>query len=422
MPRENAIIRQAKGKIQLGIARTASKYPFHAQILEQFEIVHRPNVYTMGVHALSSGVRLLFNSNFVLQLPVSQLIGVLLHETHHVLFGHLVADLGDYPDAWARTVAQEVTVNEFITEPLPAGAITLSLFPDLPPRESTARRYRRLERLATRFPLTDSDQPRSLYDQAPHTIDNHDTWSAEPVDPEEFEHTLADVLEPLLATSSQAQLPEPILHAANAVGATPGSSCESIGHATHAALDWRHLLRRYTGQLCDVRPTYDRPNRRLPEFIGLIPGSCRRAEKPKVMAVVDTSGSISRPLLEVINTELSRMVRFYSVVVVECDSKIHKIYPYQPITHVHGRGGTDFNPPLQSAFLRRHMPDLIVYFTDGHGPAPSRPPLVPVVWCITPEGRVPAQWGRSVRMDVEATPFFTRMLSSTPGFVSYSLT
>jgi hypothetical protein len=45
--------------------------------------------------------------------------GVLLHEVHHVVFGHVVADPDDFPDRWARIVAEEVTVNEFVTEPLP---------------------------------------------------------------------------------------------------------------------------------------------------------------------------------------------------------------------------------------------------------------------------------------------------------------
>ena len=31
----------------------------------------------------------------------------------------------DYPDKWARTVAEKVTANEFIVERLPEGAIRL---------------------------------------------------------------------------------------------------------------------------------------------------------------------------------------------------------------------------------------------------------------------------------------------------------
>ena len=61
-------------------------------------------------------------------------------------------------------------------------------------------------------------------------------------------------------------------------------------------------------------------------------------------------------------------------------------------------GGTSFKPPFERGFLREHRPDLVVYFTDGQGPAPECPPSVPVIWCLTQGGRMPVEWGREVRM------------------------
>ena len=84
-----------------------------------------------------TGWRLYIGPDFVLDRSPDELRGVLLHEVHHVLFKHLQSDPSDFPDRWARQVAEEVTANEFITEPLPAGAILLSQFPELPPMEST---------------------------------------------------------------------------------------------------------------------------------------------------------------------------------------------------------------------------------------------------------------------------------------------
>ena len=131
----------------------SEKYPFHAAILERFRIVARPEVGTMGVTVSGKDVLLLHNPDFVLNTPADELIGVLLHEVHHVLFGHVLADPADYPDEWARTVAEEVTVNEFVKEPLPAGVITLDGFPALPPMESTDKRYARLKWRVSRKPI-----------------------------------------------------------------------------------------------------------------------------------------------------------------------------------------------------------------------------------------------------------------------------
>ena len=92
------------------------------------------------------------------------------------------------------------------------------------------------------------------------------------------------------------------------------------------------------------------------------------------------------------------MAKRYEVVVVECDNTVRAVYPFRPITSVQGRGGTDLRPPLKSEFLRKQRADLVVYFTDGCGPAPKQAPHIPVVWCLTPEGTKPTPWGEEIRL------------------------
>lgn len=116
------------------------------------------------------------------------------------------------------------------------------------------------------------------------------------------------------------------------------------------------------------------------------------------MAAIDTSGSLTDELLSEISAELGRMAADYRVLVVECDVLIHRVYPYKPIDKVVGRGGTDLRPPLEPDFLKRHKPDVVVYFTDGFGLAHEKPPRIPVIWCLTPDGQRPANWGRVVQM------------------------
>ena len=41
----------------------------------------------------------------------------------------------------------------------------------------------------------------------------------------------------------------------------------------------------------------------------------------------------------------------------------------------------------------------MLYFTDGCGPAPEKPPEYPVLWCLTPGGQAPADWGNSIQID-----------------------
>ena len=92
---------RAEGKIGVATQRLVGRYPFHCAVIEQFEPQERPSVGTMAVTAASDSILLLYNASFVLNTPVAQLVGVLLHEVHHVIFGHLYADPADYPDRWA---------------------------------------------------------------------------------------------------------------------------------------------------------------------------------------------------------------------------------------------------------------------------------------------------------------------------------
>jgi hypothetical protein len=148
-PEQHAI-----NKIRLGFEHLAARCPFHVAVLERFRLTPHPGLGTMGVTVLGENVLLLFDPAFVRRLPADQLLGVLLHEVNHVVLGHVTADPKDFPDQWARTVAEEVTVNEFVHEPLPPGGITLGLFPGLPPLESTAQRYERLKKTKKRMAIS----------------------------------------------------------------------------------------------------------------------------------------------------------------------------------------------------------------------------------------------------------------------------
>src|SRR5262249_5735818 len=142
-----------------------------------------------------------------------------------------------------------------------------------------------------------------------------------------------------------------------------------------------------------------RPPRRFPALVGVVPGRALTPTKPRVLAVLDTSGSITRRLLALINGELARLARHFAVTVVECDARVQRVYPYRPLGRVLGRGGPALRPPLDPRFLGEHRPDLVVFFTDGLGPAPERPPRPPLIWCLGPGGARPAPWGRVIRMD-----------------------
>jgi predicted metal-dependent peptidase len=282
---------------------------------------------------------------------------------------------------------------------LPGEPILLSQFPDLPPRESTRERYERLKKIPAkqRFPISIGVVLVPGQGKGKHTIDAHDVW-AEVVDRQAAQDLLAEVLQ---QASWQVAVPDELRNALQAlgIGTTPGSEEYHLRGDVQGKLDWRQLLRRYVGQALEPSHSLNRPPRRFPDLVGIVPSRNYRPLRPKVLAVIDSSGSITDATLEEIAGELRRLARSHAVIVCECDTQIHKTYLFRgKLEPILGRGGTDLRPPLESSFLGKHRPDLAIYFTDGYGPAPEQAPRVPVIWCLTEHGRQPAAWGRVVPM------------------------
>lgn len=394
---------RAAGKIGIAIGRLAAKYPYHANVLERFSLRERSDLPTMAVAASDKDVWLYYNTDFVLNLPADQLQGVFVHEIHHVVFRHIFQNVADFPDEWARIVAQEVSVNEFVNEALPDGAVVRELFPNLPPMESTRQRYERLKRVKKRIKLL---KPQDWYlsgqgDASAAILDDHDVWQDAANNPEHAESNVRAVLQDALIEVGNKGLPKAMQKALRrwGIGNRAGTGALSLDGNGSGHLDWKHLLRRYVGRI--LRPSYvlHRPPRRYPELVvGVVPARSFGGGRAAVLAVIDTSGSISDQTLNQIDAELARLARCHEVKVVFCDCKIHAVFRYRKLRTVTGRGGTDFHPPLETKFLRQQRADLVVYFTDGFGDAPAAPPPVPVIWCLVPGGQCPAQWGRVISM------------------------
>jgi predicted metal-dependent peptidase len=458
MSRRYTVNERAAGKIRLTIRRLARDFPFPAAILGRGEFLVRPEVGTMAVTIIDDGMHILYNPKFILALTADELAGMLLHEIDHVLLGHVLIDFGDYPDAWALAVALELSANEFIRMPLPGDPITLNLLPSLPSLESMDKRYQRLKKVRRRgrvgslsaqyrAPGVSDDrasgsseverqktgkkwrgsgsrrwtseyaatgpgdlsgigagaargQPRSA--DLGQVLDDHSVWSEARREPERSKQVVCEVVREALLEVGPDRVPEYLRKSIEGlgIGSTPGADLYELQGSDRGQLNWRRLLRRYVGKELELHPTFSRPPRRLPKLIGILPGQRWIARRPRILVIIDTSASISPTLLEQIDAELAGLARRFSITVVECDSQIRRSYRYRGrLEAVQGRGGTDLRPALAPAFLRKHSPDLALYFTDGLGSAPVASPRVEVIWCLVPGGEAPATWGRVIRMD-----------------------
>lgn len=412
----------AAGTLRIALHRMADSYPFHANLLSEGRFEANVSIKTMAVTVRAGRITFLYSPRFVTRCSLPELAGVLHHELNHVLFGHIFADPVRYPDRNARLISEEVTVNEWVREPLPGVPVTLDQFPALPPGEDTETRYRRLAQTEPKchrdVPKPSSHVPKN---GSPRTVngsvctgnlpiaeplDDHRVWAEARQDP-----TIASLAVAVEVRKAQQRLtpeqwnalPEQLRSQIVRLtrGSIPGQVEEvfTAGLTPRKSINWRRLLHRYVARIAEERPVFNRPPRRFPHLVGVLPGRGRRNQRPRIMAVIDTSGSVTTSDLYCISAELARFAPAYEVVVVECDAAVQAVYAYrQPIRKVCGRGGTDFRPVFAVEFLRKHKPDVLIYFTDGNGKPPTDRPNLPVIWCLTSAGEKPTDWGHVVRM------------------------
>ena len=368
--------------------RFLARYPLYAGVLARMRPVLDPSTPIMAVSHHDGRFYLLINADYFEKNP-RYLLGVLLHEVHHVVLGHLThPKFRDPAHPDLLEIALEISANEYIEEALPGG-IHLRDYEalGLRPHQSTMQRYDRLVELQREQRLK---HPSSLSFVDEHRRGDHAPPAAVA---SLIEGALDDIHENAETTTLRI------------AGKSPGRLLEqlsSLAGPPARPVDWRTALRMFTAQQRAPRHTYARPNRRFPSRVGEVPGrlyTSRQIQYPELLVVIDTSGSMSQRDLDEVSRQLTSLATSARFQIVECDATIHRVYPFAgQLPDVIGRGGTDLQPPFELDFLRQQRAQGVVYFTDGVGPFPDEPPPVPVLWVLTGDEPFACPWGQQVRM------------------------
>lgn len=379
-------------------------YPYYAAVLARMQAVDDPGIPIMAVSLHGKHIWLHVNSGYFTKptnLPFVQ--GVLLHEVHHVVLGHLSdpAFVGlAHPDL--IELAMEVSANEYIREPLPGDPPVWTKFKQygLAAGQSTLERYELL--VKSRGGGASIPVPARWVDS--HLVRGVGRCRV-PGDPPDLSGYLR--IKRLVSDAvSQTRAGKGHGPGGYLAGRDPGNFIEELDEEPvappAARMDWKTALRLFATPQKKAHTTYSRPNRRFPRRVGEIPGRIRRPDvacPKRLMVVVDTSGSMSTQELNEIAGELRRLGRLARFTVAECDTIVHRVYPFAgAFREAAGRGGTDLRPVFEPVFLAEHRPDGVVYFTDGEGPYPPHPPGVPTLWVLTKNWPFRCPWGQQASL------------------------
>jgi predicted metal-dependent peptidase len=381
-----------------------TKYRYYAAVLARMDPVEDPAVEVMAVSARGGHFYLHVNVDFFIG-NLQYLKGVLLHEVHHVVLGHLSDPKfrgAAHPDL--MELAMEISANEFVREPLPGS----------PPRWKNYQAFGIQEGQSTleRYELLVQARQRGLGVGCEGCVDAHLPGGVggvypdgEGLDPGAYVRVRRLVREAVAEADRQARAQGQAASGGRLAGREPGrllEELERVEEAPRRFMDWRAALQMFVALMRAPVHTYARPNRRFPDKVGVVPGRVyypRQVKPPKLLVALDTSGSMSAEELDEIARHLGPLSDLVDMTVVECDVVIHRVYAFEGVLReVAGRGGTDLRPVFAAEFLAKHRPDGVIYFTDGEGPYPEEDPGVKTLWVLTKPWEFGCAWGEKAHL------------------------
>ena len=361
---------ETKLLIEKEIVALIKSKPFYAHFIQNFRRIETDKIPTLGVN-ITDKINLYVNPEFFNALKPVERVAVLEHEVLHIISKHCLRGNGKNHEVF--NMACDVAINQYIEEYTYNG----KLISKLPEGCLLPKTYNLKEGLTAEeyYKLIFKEIEKNGKGEGQGTLDDHAIWK-EGAGSDEFQH---EVVKNAIKKT---------LESTKDYGSLPSTIVEQIKKAlTHETVNWRSILNKfiYRATLINSVPTKKRPNRRY----GFTYEGSKVECKLDMLVAIDTSGSVSDSDLALFFSEIEKIKALgMDILVVECDTKIHKTYRYKKAPSVvTGRGGTMFEPVFDYARDCKPKPNCIVYLTDLEAnlnfPNVSK---IPTLWAVTQDG------------------------------------
>ena len=353
--------------INKAIQEIVFKYNAYAPIISSFRIVYSNEIPTMGVDKYA---RLMINPDFVVKQQ-TYMKGIIIHEVLHVFFGHTtdtrskLAYTDDAQHNKIANIAEDCAINQFIREDLPKETINPSTLSEmlgnirLEYNESSEYYY---DKIIENMP---KEKQQSVINIMCSTDEMNTGKMQDTLDKMGIEHI------------SQEEVNDKVLQTAQEIcksrGMGYGGLVDFAMELMNPKVDWRPLLqatvRNAEKKVWSIhsKQTYKRVSRRSGQI--LIPK--RYGQKISVVLTFDTSGSISRDMVNQFLSEIKSCMKYSEI--KECALWHTRNYWYgspeeleRRIENIFESGGTD--EKCMGIAEQHCKADLYIHFSDGfHG-------------------------------------------------------
>lgn len=412
--------------------------------VNKYEVDHSIPIAAVAMEGYN--FKLLLRKGRYLDMPPEHQVGVLKHEILHISLGHLSPYYRNRcPDHKIFNIAADLEINQYIGDgELPEGCITMKTFPeyDLPEKAGTVFYYdflkQKIEDLKGEYPEEFYGEPcpgngpdqgpknpgdgpdggqdeqegsspgssgdkdgesesqsgkgpsqadQNLIDMYGQGDPSHSEWDKPDLEPGEDSTGYWEAVDEIRRQQVRRAYHETVRQAgSNGRGFIPGNLLSEIDRLLlkkDPVTDWKAYFRRFIAASTSV-VTKKTKRKESNRFIGM-PG-LKFNPKHKLLIAVDTSGSVSDKELANFMAELEFISKAGTkMTVLHCDAGIANVEEYSKKTSVtvYGRGGTDFNPPVEYLNRNKTKYTCLVYFSDGECVPPSIKTTKPILWVMT---------------------------------------
>ena len=399
-------------EIEKAFKRLLIKQPFYGLFALSLPKRETQTIPTLCVAKKGINCELLINPDFWKQHTDDEQIALLTHELSHIALQHMfICD--SFNDPKLFNICADMEVNSYI-ENLPNSAMKASCI-GLEDGLGTKTYYEAMlqkQKAQAQNPQNpcnggqggqsdssnspnnqhgesedgeggnnpNDEYPQELTPQGKKPIDSHSTWKNFKDLPEATKQLIKNNINSIvLATAEQVE---------KQCGNIPGclsEMLEKLREKKPEVFNWKAYFRRLLGSIYDVniRSTRRKQSKRFEGAAGI-----QHRKKVSILVAVDTSGSVSNKELQDFFSEIEYIYKTGArVTILECDTRINKVVEYdgKKIPEIVGRGGTDFNPPVEYYMKHKKEYASLIYFTDGECSLPKQKPLG-MVWVITSNG------------------------------------
>lgn len=323
--------------------------------------------------AATDGLSIAFNPHFFMSLHPEERLFLILHETLHVAYLHMLRRGGRDPAKF--NIAADHVINIQLIE----------------------RKFK-----MPKMGLADFQYQGMSVEQVYNLLP----------DPPKGSNTDLDILAPAMPTEELTQAIEDILVRASvqskiqgdAPGTIPGEIQVFLNGLLSPKLPWYRILQKYIQALAKNDYSFRKPNRRffpqyhLPSLFG--------TKMIDIAIAVDISGSVTDDEFKVFISEIHcilKMLKPEKISLLQFDSVIKSVTVIRNVKELSqvqfkGRGGTKINPVLNWA--NENKPYLLLTFTDGCFRFTEVDTKVPTIWVINDNHRFSAPFGKVVHYDI----------------------